>query len=71
MSEDKLHLFMYGGHNVETGTFQKQGDGLTMETAFRPDFETGPDGPLGYTPVMWEINSGETATTMTVNYQTQ
>jgi hypothetical protein len=70
MSEDKLHLFMYGGHNVETGTFQKQGDGLTMETAFRPDFESAPGGPLGYTPVIWQ-SVGETDTTMTVEYQAQ
>jgi hypothetical protein len=56
---------------MEIGTFQKQGDGLSQETAFRPDFETGPGGPLGYTPVMWESVGGETATTMTVRYQTQ
>jgi len=56
---------------VETGTFQKTGSGETQEDPIRPDFETGPGGPLGYTPVMWESVGGETATTMTVRYQTQ
>jgi len=54
---------------MEIGTFQKQGDGLSQETAFRPDFESAPGGPLGYEPVMWESVGGETATTMTVRYQ--
>jgi hypothetical protein len=54
---------------METGTFQKKGDG-TQEDPIQPDFESAPGGPLGYTPVMWE-STGETATTMTVRYQTQ
>ena len=55
---------------METGTFQKIGSGDSVLDAIRPDFESGPGGPLGYTPVMWE-STGETATTMTVRYQTQ
>jgi hypothetical protein len=53
---------------METGTFQKKGAG-TQEDPIRPDFESAPGGPLGYTPVMWESVGGETATTMTVRYQ--
>ena len=53
---------------METGTFQKKGAG-TQQDPIQPDFETGPGGPLGYTPVMWESVGGETATTMTVRYQ--
>ena len=55
---------------METGTFQKKGAG-TQEDPIRPDFETTPGGPLGYQPVMWESVGGETATTMTVRYQSQ
>ena len=50
---------------METGTFQKTGTGESQEDPIRPDFSI-----LGYTPVMWE-STGETATTMTVRYQTQ
>ena len=53
---------------METGTFQKTGSGDSTQDAIRPDFESAPGGPLGYTPVMWE-STGETATTMTVRYQ--
>ena len=53
---------------METGTFQKTGSGDSTHDAIRPDFESAPGGPLGYTPVMWE-STGETATTMTVRYQ--
>ena len=55
---------------METGTFQKTGAGTQLDP-IRPDFETAPGGPLGYTQVMWESVGGETATTMTVKYQTQ
>ena len=54
---------------MEIGTFQKTGTGESPEDPIRPDFESGPGGPLGYTPVMWESVGGETATTMTVRYQ--
>ena len=56
---------------METGTFQKIGSGISpMDDPIRPDWESGPSGPLGYTPVMWE-SASETATTMTVRYATQ
>ena len=56
---------------MEIGTFQKTGSGESQEDPIRPDFESAPGGPLGYTPVMWESVGGETATTMTVRYQSQ
>lgn len=56
---------------METGTFQKIGTGISpMDDPIRPDFESAPGGPLGYTPVIWQ-SVGETATTMTVEYQAQ
>jgi len=55
---------------MATGIFTKIGDGLSPQTAYRPDFETGPGGPLGYNPIKWEL-TGETALTMTIRYQTQ
>jgi hypothetical protein len=55
---------------MATGVFNKQGDGLSPQTPIEPDFTSGPGGPLGYIPVMWE-QIGETALTMTVRYQTQ
>ena len=56
---------------MEIGTFQKTGSGTSpMDDPIRPDWESGPSGPLGYTPVMWE-STGETSTTMTVRYATQ
>ncbi len=41
-----------------------------MDDPIRPDWDSGPSGPLGYTPVMWQ-SVGETDTTMTVEYQAQ
>ena len=55
---------------MEIGTFTKTGSGVTPQDGIRPDFESAPGGPLGYTPVMWQ-SVGETDTTMTVSYQTQ
>ena len=63
--------YAVGGLTMEIGTFQKTGTGETVGDPIRPDFESAPGGPLGYTPVMWESVGGETATTMTVRYQTQ
>ena len=59
---------------METGTFPKitenpdsEGNALGSQmNPIRPDFSS-----LGYQPVMWESVGGETATTMTVRYQTQ
>jgi hypothetical protein len=50
---------------METGTFPTIGSGASPQDAKRPDFTT-----LGYTPEIWEFIS-ETASTMTVSYQTQ
>ena len=51
---------------METGTFTKTGSGVTPQDGIRPDFESAPDGPLGYAPDIWQLIS-ETATTMTVD----
>ncbi len=50
---------------MATGTFPKTGTGSSPSDGIRPDFTT-----LGYTPEIWSYIS-ETASTMTVNYQTQ
>ena len=55
---------------MEIGTFTKTGSGDSPADGIRPDFESAPDGPLGYAPDIWQLIS-ETATTMTVRYQTQ
>ncbi len=55
---------------MEIGTFTKTGSGDSPADGIKPDFESAPDGPLGYVPAIWESVS-ETATTMTVRYQTQ
>ena len=52
------------------GEFDKQGNG-TQSSPITPNFEAGPDGPLGYYPHIWEFTGTETATTITVRYTTE
>ena len=58
-----------GGRLMEIGSFGLKGVG-TDEDPIQPDFESGPTGPLGYVPALWEQIS-RTTLIITLRYHAE